>query len=416
MTMRVRAGLTMILAVATMGLASCDHYNCASGPNLGTSCTSTATGTGVGTTGTTGTTSGATSAFVFAGDSTGTIDSDTLSASTFAATSGYTGPTAPANIAVVGMAVAQGLYLYAVYYEAGEIFGWSIGSDGSLTAIAGSPFPASYLLNSAQPGGWQTMITNPTGTLLFVEDLGGTAIYTYQIGQGGVLTAANNGSPLIVPGLPENLAIDGLGKFLYVTLEPVGDIPEVGAYAINSSGPLTAVPGTPFSYPMYQVHGEPSGKYLIGTASDSAISSLYVFNIQSTGTNAGAISPVTGAPFPTVYPPYSIAVQPNTGGDLIYSFSLSNTTTTTGSYNPIEGYQLNTSTGALTAISGSPFTVSSGNLGQFDQSGTWLSVYSVSGGTAQLGVLAVGSGGALTQPVSAVDLTALGPWVITDPN
>jgi 6-phosphogluconolactonase len=412
MTMRVRASLTMILAVAMMGLASCDHYNCATGPNLGTGCTST--GSGVGTT---GTTSGAASAFVFAGDSTGTIDSYTLSAaaSTFAATSGYTGPTAPTNIPVAGMAVAQGLYLYAVYYEDGEILGWSIGSNGSLTPIAGSPFSASYLLNSALPGGTQTMITNPTGTLLFVEDLAGTAIYTYQIGQGGVLAATNNGSPLIVPGLPENLATDGLGKFLYVTLEPVGaGSAEIGAYAISSSGSLTAVPGSPFSYSIYQVEGDPSGKYLIGTASESGISSLYVFNIQSTGTNAGAISPVTGAPFPTVYPPHSIAVQPNTGGDLIYSFSLS---TTTGGYNPIEGYELNTSTGALTAISGSPFTtVSSGDLGQFDQSGTLLSVYSVSGGTAQLGVLAVGSGGALAQPVSPVDLTALGPWVITDPN
>jgi len=312
------------------------------------------------------------------------------------------------------MAVAQGLYLYAVYYETGQIFGWSIGSHGSLTAISGSPFSASYLLNSAEPGGWQTMITNPTGTLLFVEDLSGTAIYTYQIGQGGVLTAANNGSPQIVPALPENLATDGLGKYLYVTLEPVGGIAEVGAYAISSSGSLTAVPGSPFAYSMYQVQGDPSGKYLIGTASESGISSLYVFNIQSTGTNAGAITPVTGAPFSTVYPPYSIAVQQNTGGDLIYSFSLS---TTSGGYNPIEGYELNASTGALTAISGSPFTtVASGDLGQFDQSGTLLSVYSVSGGTAELGVLAVGSGGALAQPVSAVDLTALGPWVITDPN
>jgi 6-phosphogluconolactonase len=411
MTMRIRAGLTMILAAAMMGLASCDHYNCASGPTLGTSCTSSGPVTAVGG----GTTSGAASAFVFAGDSTGTIDSDTLSAtaSTFAATSGYTGPTTPANIPVVGMAVAQGLYLYAVYYEAGEIFGWSIGSDGSLTAIAGSPFPASYLLNSAQPGGWQTMITNPTGTLLFVEDLGGTAIYAYQIGQGGVLTAANNGSPVIVPGLPENLAIDGLGKYLYVALEPTGDIPEVGAYTIGSSGSLTAVPGTPFSYPMYQVQGEPSGKYLIGTASDSAISSLYVFNIQSTGTNAGAITPVTGSPFSTVYPPHSVAVQQNSGGHLLYSLSLS---ATSGGFNAIEGYELNASTGALTAISGSPFTnVASGYLGQFDQSGTLLSV-SGGGGAAQLGVLAVGSGGALTQPVSPVDLTAVGPWVITDPN
>jgi len=404
----------MIVALAIMGLASCDHYNCASGPNLGSGCTST--GSGVSTTGTTGTTGGAASGFVFAGDSTGTIDSDTLSASagTFAATSGYTGPTAPANIPA-GMAVAQGLYLYAVYYQEGEIFGWSIGSDGSLTAIAGSPFSASYLLNSAHPGGTQTMITNPTGTLLFVEDLGGTAIYTYQIGQGGVLAATNNGSPVIVPGLPENLATDGLGKFLYVTLEPVGaGSAGIGAYAISSSGTLTAVPSSPFSYSIYQVEGDPSGKYLIGTAGVSGVSSLYVFNIQSTGTNAGAISPVTGAPFPTVYPSYSIAVQPNTGGNLVYSFTLS---TTTGGHSPIEGYNLNTSTGALTAISGSPFTtVSSGYLGQFDQSGTLLSVYSVSGGTAQLGVLAVSSGGALAQPVSPLDLPGLGPWVITDPN
>ena len=415
MTIRLRASLIMIGALAMISLAGCDHYNCASGANFGSGCTSS--GSGIGTTGTTGTTSGTASAFVFAGDSTGTIDSFTLStgASTFAATSGYTGPTAPANIPATGMAVAQGLYLYAVYYETGQIFGWSIGSDGSLTAISGSPFSASYLLNSAEPGGWQTMITNPTGTLLFVEDLAGTAIYTYQIGQGGVLTATNNGTPQIVPGLPENQATDGLGKFLYVTLEPVGGgSAEIGAYAISSSGSLTVVPGSPFSYPMYQVQGEPSGKYLIGTASDSAISSLYVFNIQSTGANAGAIAPVAGAPFSTVYPPYSVAVQPNTGGDLIYSFSLS---TKGADYNPIEGYELNSSTGALTAISGSPFTsVSSGNSGQFDQSGTLLSVYSVSGGTAQLGVLAVGSGGALAQPVPPIDLNALGPWVITDPN
>ena len=35
MTKRVRASLILIVAVATMGLASCDHYNCASGPNFG---------------------------------------------------------------------------------------------------------------------------------------------------------------------------------------------------------------------------------------------------------------------------------------------------------------------------------------------------------------------------------------------
>ena len=204
------------------------------------------------------------------------------------------------------------------------------------------------------------MITNPTGTLLFVEDLGGTAIYTYQIGQGGVLTAANNGSPLIVPGLPENLATDGLGKFLYVTLEPVGGgSAEIGAYAISSSGSLTVVPGSPFSYPMYQVQGEPSGKYLIGTASDSAISSPLCVQHSIDRGQRRCYRP--GDWIAVLHRVSSVQRRGSTeyrrrSGLLFQSLHKARL-----SYNPIEGYQLNSSTGALTAISGSPFTsVSSG--------------------------------------------------------
>ncbi len=412
MTMRVRTILALIAGLAMMGLAGCDHYNCGSGLNFGGSnCTSSSSGLSGGSGSTT--TSGP-SAYVFAGDEAGTIDGFTFSSSagTFAATTNYTGPATPSNIPTAAMAVAQGLYLYAVYYEAGEIFGWSIGSDGTLTAIAGSPFLASYLLNSAFPGGTQRMITNPAGTLLFVEDLGGQAIYSYQIGAGGVLTAANSGTPQIVPLLPENMATDGLGKYLYVTLIPSG-IPEIGAYAISSTGSLTAVPGSPFSYPIYTIAGEPSGKYLLGSTNNATTPALYVFGIQQTGANAGAVAQVTGSPFSTTNEPNSMAVQPNTGGDLVYSFSMDST----GVPGPVEGYQLNATNGALTALSGSPFTaVASGTLGQFDQSGTLLSVYSVSGGTAQLAILAVGSGGSLTQPVSPLNLANLGPWVLTDPN
>ena len=83
-------------------------------------------------------------------------------------------------------------------------------------------------------------------------------------------------------------------------------------------------------------------------------------------------------------------------------------------YGGIEGYRLNTSTGALTAVSGSPFTsLDIGYLGQFDQSGAFLSVY---GSGPVLGILDVGSSGALTQPIPSVDLTETGPWVITDAN
>lgn len=416
MTMRIPAGLTMILAVAMMGLASCDHYNCASGPTLGSSCTSSGPVTAVGG----GTTSGAASAFAFAVDADGTVDGYTLStgAGTFAATTGYTGPTIPENTSGQGMVVAQGQYLYTGFPGTGQIYGWTLSSSGGLTAISGSPFSAPYMIGSTI-GGTRSMITNPAGTLLFVLNQSGDTVYLYQIGSGGVLTLAS-GSPFPVPFLPENMATDGLGKYLYVTSASTDTsvIPAIAAYSVSSSGSLTAVSGSPFSgniggmlnaYGMLQVEGDPSGKYLIGTTS-AAIGNnfLYVFNIQQTGATPGAITPVAGSPFATFYSPYAIAVQSNSGGDLVYSFSISSTGTT----NPIEGYQLNTSTGALTAVSGSPFSsLSTGIWGQFDQSGAFLFVLDTA--ASQLAPFEVSSGGVLTQPIPPVT-TVGGYWAVTD--
>src|ERR1019366_4685556 len=65
MTMRVRASLTLIVAVAMMGLASCDHYNCGSGASLGGGCTASGGGISQGGGGTGG---GAATAFAFAVD------------------------------------------------------------------------------------------------------------------------------------------------------------------------------------------------------------------------------------------------------------------------------------------------------------------------------------------------------------
>ncbi|MGB7601461.1 MAG: hypothetical protein WBM24_14215 [Candidatus Sulfotelmatobacter sp.] len=418
MTMRVQASLILILALAMMGLASCDHYNCASGPNLGTSCTSTGTGLSSGG----GTTSSAATAFVFAGDPAGTIDGYTLSTSagTFAATVDYTGLTnTPQNSGGQAMVVAQGQYVYTLFGGTGQIYGAVISSSGDLTAISGSPFSASYLIGGTI-GGTQNMITNPAGTLLFVLNQSGDAVYVYQIGTGGALTPAGS---QVLPFLPENLATDGLGLYLYVTSASTDTsvTPAIAAYSISSGGSLTAVSGSPFSgnvggvlnaYGMLQVEGDPSGKYLIGTTSTVFGNPyLYVFSITQSGTTAGAITPVIGSPFLTAsgFSPYAIAVSPNAGGDLVYSFSISDI----GTYNPIEGYQLNTSTGALTSI-GLPFTsLPTGIWGQFDQSGAFLFVYDNTDST--LAPLEVGSGGVLTAPITPV--TSIdGAWAVADPN
>ncbi len=432
MTKRVRADLLLIVAMATLGLAGCDHYTCSNGLTFGAS---TCSNSSISNPGGNGTGGSATAAFVFAVDqgtgTGGTIDGFTLdtSANTFQATPSYTAPAIPDNNGGVGMVVAQKQFLYAGFGTVGQIFGWKISSTGNLTAITGSPFSAPFLGDFLGSVGEAAMITDPAGTMLFVSDQLQSQVYAYQIGTGGVLTAAT-GSPFTLPlGFqPMNLATDGLGKYLYASngISSTHTASEVAAFVINTttgSAALTAVPGSPFPFPMWLVKGEPTGKFLIGTTGKTASFSgtdddhLYVFAIAQTGSTAGAITAVSGSPFKTAFSPFSIAVQSNTSGNLLYSFSINDTAT---GFNAAEGYTIS-SAGALTADTGSPFSgLTNGSWGQFDQSGAFLFDYgsfldiNTNTVVTQLSPFDVGTGGALTQPITTLTLATPGFWAVTD--
>jgi hypothetical protein len=427
MTMRGRSLFSILVMLATMFLASCKGgYVCQE--TFGAS-TCTPSGSGLGTTGGGGGGGGGSSSetFAFAVDQGGLIDGYTLntSADTFQITSGYLGPAVPTNTGGVGMVIAQKQFLYAGFASTDQIYGWTISSTGTLTAITGSPFPAPYLSNYGLGVGQSNMTINPTGTMLFVSDTTQDEIYVYTIGTGGVLTEVT-GAPFTVPFPPMNLATDGLGKYLYAIngnyTTHTGS--QIAAFAIGTSGALTAITGSPFAYNMWQVEGDPSGQFLIGTSGNTVSYSgvddnnLYVFNITPSGSTAGAITEI--AVVPTVYSPFSIAVQPNTGGNLVYSFSFNDTDT---AYNAIEGYQINETTGGLAPDTGSPFSgVGYGSWGQFDQSGTLLFAYSsylnetTDTFVTQLAPLEVATGGALTQPVTTLPLVTPGFWSVTDPQ
>lgn len=432
-----RALLSLLVVMATMFLANCGgHYFCdvtfsggctSSGGGLG----STGGGTGGGGGGSTPT------AFVFAIDQLGTIDSYTLSesAGTFAASSNYTAPTVPANDGGVGMAVAQSQFLYAGFGSAGQLYGWSISSSGALTAISGSPYSAAFLGEVGLGASQAEMITDPTGSYLFFADSLQGQIYVYTIGSGGVLTLVT-GSPFALPTgfQPMNMATDGLGKYLYAVNGNFDTHTgtEIAAFVIGtgtSAGVLTAVTGSPFTYPMWLVKGEPSGQFLVGTTGNCAATGtgfsgvdddhLYVFSITQSGTSAGAIAPVSNSPFSTVYSPYAIAVQSNASGNLIYSFSVNDTAT---GFNPTEGYSIS-DTGTLTADANSPFSnLGEGTWGQFDQSGAVLMDWSsfIDEGTGaqvtQMVPLEVGVGGVLTQPIPTLVFPNEGFWTVTDPQ
>ena len=432
MRKRARAVLVLIAALATLGLANCGHYNCSGGLQFGSSTCSSSSSTSLSSG---NSSSGTASAFVFAVDTgtssqtTGAINGYTIdtSTSTSGPTTNFTAPTVPLNDGGVGMVVAQKQFLYVGFATAQQIYGWTIDStSGSLTAISGSPYTASFLNAFGGQVGQSVMTTNPAGTLLFISLPLRNEIYVYQIGSGGALTPVS-GAPFAVPFGPVNLAIDGAGKYLYAVNGNFSTHTgtEIAAYSIGSTGALTAISGSPFAYPMWQLQGEPTGKFLIGTTGNSAApgysgiddNHLYVFSISSTG----SIAPVSGSPFTTVYSPFSIAVSPETGGNLVYSFSFNDSAT---AFNAVEGYTISSS-GALAADSGSPFSGlpidSSGSWGQFDQSGTLLMSYAnftddTNQEITQISPFAVSSGGALSQSLSSLDLATPGFWAVTDPQ
>ena len=225
-------------------------------------------------------------------------------------------------------------------------------------------------------------------------------------------------------------------KYLYVS-ENLTDHTGVAvlAYSIGTgtnAGVLTPLSNSPFNFPMWQLQGDASGGFLIGTTGKSAATGfsgtddahLYVFSIlqsASNGSPAGTITQVTGSPFATTNSPLNIAVQPpSSGGEFVYSFGINDAGS---AYNPIEGFQLDTTNGTLTAISGFPTTgIATGHWGQFDQSGANLLVYSSIENTGtgvivtQLGALSIASDGIPTEPTTPATLVTPGYWVVTDPE
>jgi 6-phosphogluconolactonase (cycloisomerase 2 family) len=122
---------------------------------------------------------------------------------------------APTPIGAVGIASAvtpDGRFLYVVCRRSDQMFGFRIGSDGSLTPVPGTP------LNTADFGEGAAM--SPDGRLLAVIALGvpgksAGQVLTYAIGDDGTLT--QTGSPVEMKGEPVGATFAPNGQHLYVS-------------------------------------------------------------------------------------------------------------------------------------------------------------------------------------------------------
>jgi 6-phosphogluconolactonase len=263
-------------------------------------------------------------------------------------------------------------FLYAVNSSslANSISIFNVASDGTLT-LTGTPTPAGFGPNAAvvDPSGKYLLVTNTFGD---TKNVGSVSVYSVDAGSGALSEVAN--SPFFANTGPSEILITPSGKFVYVTNPVSGSVTSF----TFSNGALTEMAGSPFF----------SGAGASGLALDSSERFLYVANplasnpLQLNTGNisgfsidsvTGALTPLLGSPFaPTVgNNPTAIAVDPS--GRFVYAVA-------PGSSSSVWCFTLAPTNGQLTAATNSPFSLAAGELfALFDPSGNYFYIGSQSG-------------------------------------
>lgn len=392
MRMIVRALLSSVVGLATMGLAGCGRYTC--GTTFGNA-TCMPSGGGLSQSG--GGTGGTPAALDFF-ENAGSIDAASVdTAGTFSLIPNFVSPPQTGSGAFGGMVIVQKQWLYLAYSS--QIEAYSINGAGALTAITGSPlvFSGTEAYSTA---------TDPAGKFLFLAGANDAQVWVFAINQtNGSLTTVGSFSTGFFAA---EATTDGLGKFLYVTAGNLGS--EVAVFSIGSTGSLTPV--NTLSISIAQLKGEPTGKFLFGITGNGANNgfasddNIYVYSINQ---SSGLITPVTGSPFATTYTPSTLTVYPT--GAFVYTFNQ-----TVSVPSPTEGFQFNNATGALSPLSSSPFTALTAPAGLFDQSGAYLFMHP---GTTLTAASVNTTTGALTSigtPIAAAGNPVAGGFAVTDPH
>jgi 6-phosphogluconolactonase (cycloisomerase 2 family) len=189
----------------------------------------------------------------------------------------------------IGMKVSpNGKFLAAGLFGSVAIFG--IAPDGSLTSVPGSPFPDGGVGFAAG------VDVNCKSNLLFAGEAnnGNTIVDVFSIGSNGALTPIT-GSPFLA-GVGNNSNIPLLSpddRLLFVSNQ---NSPTVTAFRVAPDGTLTLVPGSPFAVgggnSARGMATNPSGTLLF-TAND--IDLVGVLTVASDGT----LTPAQGSPIST---------------------------------------------------------------------------------------------------------------------
>ena len=241
----------------------------------------------------------------------------------------------------------MGRFVYVANSGANTVSAYTINSStGTLSAVPGSPFAAGNTPFS--------VTVDPSGQFAYVANngqSGESTVSAYTIDHSTGALRAVAGSPFAAGHFPDSVTVDPSGRFAYVSNQCLFSgcsVGNVSAYTIDSStGALREVAGSPFPAgdTPRSVAVDPSGQFAY-VASRGGNVSAYTVN-----SSTGALRPVAGSPFAAGTDPVSMTVDPS--GRFAYVANQCNPSDC--QKGNVSAYTINTSTGALRAVSGSPF-------------------------------------------------------------
>ena len=227
----------------------------------------------------------------------------------------------------------SGKFAYAATSN-GTVAAFTVDSyTGTLTPIPGSPF-----VSTAGAGGVTILAIDPAGKYLYEAQ--GNQLYAFSVDSGSGALSAVEGSPYSTTDAVA-VAVDPSDQYLVVS-----NGSGAWVYAITSgTGALTAVNSMTPGCGGASMTFEPSGHFLYGT-----YGGITACSFSST---SGGLAPVSGSPFGSGTGFSGVAAHPS--GLFLYASDLN--CVDNGPSNWLYGYAIDSSSGALTAIDGSPFAL-----------------------------------------------------------
>jgi 6-phosphogluconolactonase (cycloisomerase 2 family) len=256
--------------------------------------------------------------------------------------------------------VEGGPYLYATDLNAGTVAGFLYNSaNGMLTPVPGSPFPASDTPVQAVQAAPQA-----TGSPLFLyvsnlnDSAGGISAFAINQQNGSLSPIGGSPFPTGAPGSfpgPSAMVVSVHNNFLYVALAGTANANnQIVAFSINpTTGSLTPLPQSPFTTgndPLQMAYvpitAGSQGFLYTGSVQDGTISAF------TADDSTGVLTPVQGSPY---------SAGSSVGGLAAILTSTENTFLYQSDPQAmaVRAYTINGTTGALTAVSGSPFAAGS---------------------------------------------------------